>query len=122
MKSRGLEALELLGNETVVVKNIKTIFMEGTNDDAYSYLTLTQVKNINQGCYETIEKELKALEILKEKRVNIGCFYHVVFVLKKDYESCKLNNNNIMYNICDTEKEFLTQEEFDSLKEVFCND
>ena len=61
----------------------------------------------------------KALEIIKKKRVNIGCFYHVVFVLKKDYESCKLNNNNIMYNICDTEKEFLTHEEFDLLKEVF---
>lgn len=61
----------------------------------------------------------KVFKILKEKKVNIDCFYHVVFVLKRDYESCKLNNNNIMFNICDTKKEFLTHEEFDLLINVF---
>lgn len=64
------------------------------------------------------EKLEKVWEIVKEKNVNIGHFYFVVFVLKKDYESCKLNNNNVMYNICDTEKDFLTQQEFELLKEV----
>ncbi len=61
----------------------------------------------------------KVFKILKEKRVNIPHFYHVVFVLRKDYESCKLNNNNFMYNICDTDKEFLTHEEFNLLIKVF---
>lgn len=64
------------------------------------------------------QKLEKVWEIVKEKNVNIGHFYFVVFVLKKDYESCKLNNNNVMYNICDTEKDFLTQQEFELLKEV----
>ena len=64
----------------------------------------------------------KVIKILKEKRVNIDRFYYVVFVLKGDYESCKLNNNNIMFNICDTEKEFLTHKEFDLLIKVFGDD
>ena len=99
--SKGLEALERIGKCYVNSESKDLMFTDNYGND-----------------YDIIEKELKALEILKEKRVNIGCFYHVVFVLKKDYESCKLNNNNIMYNICDTEKEFLTPEEFDLLKEV----
>ena len=108
MKSRGLEALELLGNETVVVKNIKTIFMEGTNDDAYSYLTLTQVKNINQGCYETIEKNLKALEIIKEKRVDL--------CILTDCDNFNEYNKSLG-NLRPVEDR-LTYEEFDLLKEV----
>lgn len=75
--------------------------------------------------YETIknyilnaQKELKALEIIKEKRVNVGTFIHLTKILKKDYEKCKALNNTFGANICETEKEFLTQEEFNLLKEV----
>ena len=67
---------------------------------------------------ETIRKELKALEIIKEKRVNIGTFIHLTKILKKDYEQCKALNNTFGANICETEKEFLTKEEFNLLKEV----
>lgn len=113
--SKGLEALELLGNETVVVKNIKTIFMEGINDDAYSYLTLTQVKNINQGCYDIIEKELKALEIIKKCRIKVE--------KREDFDvigyATFRKNGKYRYYINDIE---ITQEEYDLLEEVLCND
>lgn len=65
-----------------------------------------------------VEKKLKALEIIKEKKVNVGTFIHLTKILKKDYEQCKALNNTFGANICDTEKEFLTEEEFDTLKEV----
>ena len=63
-----------------------------------------------------VEKSLKTLEIIKEKRVNVGTFIHLTKILKKDYEQCKLNNDIVFYNICDCE--FLTEEEFNLLKEV----
>lgn len=64
------------------------------------------------------EKSLKALEIIKGKRVNVGTFIHLTKVLKKDYEQCKANNDIVFCNICDTEKDFLTEEEFNLLKET----
>ena len=64
------------------------------------------------------EKEHKALEIIKEKRVNVGTFIHLTKILKKDYEKCKALNNTFGANICETEKELLTKEEFNLLKEV----
>lgn len=67
---------------------------------------------------ERVEKYLKALEIIKEKRVNVGTFIHLTKVLKKDYEKCKGLNNTFGANICDSDCEFLTKEEFNLLKEV----
>ena len=66
----------------------------------------------------TAEKSLKALEIIKGKRVNVGTFIHLTKVLKKDYEQCKANNDIVFCNICDTEKDFLTEEELNLLREV----
>lgn len=71
-----------------------------------------------KGAYQFLEKSLKALEIIKEKRVNVGMFIHLTKVLKKDYEQCKALNNTFGANICDTEKDFLTEEEFNTLKAV----
>ena len=65
---------------------------------------------------ETIRKELKALEVIKEKRVNVGTFIHLTKILKKDYEQCKALNNTFGANIC--EKEILTEEEFNLLREM----
>ena len=65
-----------------------------------------------------VENKLKALEIIKEKRVNVGTFIHLTKVLKKDYEKCKGLNNTFGANICDSDFEFLTEEEFNLLKEV----
>ena len=64
------------------------------------------------------QKEHKAFVIIKEKKVNISTFYHVVFILKADYDDCKLNNGSVFYNICDPERDFLTEDEFYTLKEV----
>ena len=59
--------------------------------------------------FNTIEKELKALEIIKEKKVNIFTFY----------ECCSWHNpSNYNDSIgCPINYE-LTQEEYDLLKEV----
>ena len=71
-----------------------------------------------KGAYQFLEKALKTLDIIKEKKVNIGIFYFVVFILKANYDGCKTNNKTVLYNICDIKKEFLTKEEFDILKGV----
>ena len=68
--------------------------------------------------FKQVRKSLKALEIIKEKRVNVGTFIHLTKVLKKDYEQCKENNDIVFCNICDDEKGFLTEEQFNLLKEV----
>lgn len=59
--------------------------------------------------FSKIEKELKALEIIKEKEVNVYDF--------KEYESKYEYNKH-------TKEEFqeLTQEEYDLLKEVLSNE
>ena len=41
------------------------------------------------------QKERKAFAIIKEKKVNISTLYHVVFILKADYDDCKLNNDSV---------------------------
>ena len=66
----------------------------------------SSIEEINENLkeYDTIEKELKALEIIKEKRVDTLAFIHQV----------SLESYNIMHE--DTGK--LTQEEYDLLKEV----
>ena len=55
-------------------------------------------------CLNIIEKELKALEIIKEKEVNVFIFLH-----SGDLET---------YNDMVEDNRKLTQEEFDLLKEV----
>ena len=54
--------------------------------------------------YDTIEKSLKALEIIKEKKVNVFIFLH-----SGDLET---------YNDMVEDNRKLTQEEYDLLKEV----
>lgn len=93
--SKALEALERIENEYSI-------------DEAVFY----------KEDFEQVRKSLKALEIIKEKRVNVGTFIHLTKILKKDYEQCKALNNTFGANICETEKEFLTEEEFNLLKEV----
>ena len=57
-------------------------------------------------CCDTIEKELKALEIIKKRRVDC-----LVVVLSQTY---------VEYNdMCETEQDKLTKEEYDLLKEEF---
>ena len=87
--SKELEALETL--------------VYGLTNDNYKKedLGITMSK-----CREIIKTALKALEIIKEKRVNVGDFVRCRNV--KDY------NEYCCYN----EKEKLTKEEFELLKEI----
>lgn len=66
---------------------------------------LTHKGNINY--YNTIEKELKALEIIREKKVNCS---HLINDTLEDYNST--------WSFEGGEKYQLTQEEYDLLKEV----
>ena len=60
---------------------------------------------------DIIEKELNALEIIKNKKVNL--FHIWIF---NDYEQYKLHYPFSEYN---AREDMLNQEEFDFLKEVF---
>lgn len=67
-----------------------------------------QCVNYQECCdlFDTIETALKALEIIKEKRVNVGAL-----LMSSDCETY----NDISYS---GEENKLTQEEYDLLKEV----
>ena len=82
------------------------------------YVELTFGQKQYKELIEYTKQQEKALEIIKEKRVNVGTFIHLTKVLKKDYEKCKGLNNTFGANICDCYCEFLTEEEFSLLKEV----
>ena len=85
--SKGLEALKELEDYYIEKSDIITVYVGDTEQ-----------------C-EIIEKELKALEIIRKKKVN--CLYIAV---------CKsVNEYN---NIIPCENDELTQEEYDLLKEV----
>lgn len=91
--SKGLEALEVL-------KNIQTMTFGNSDliESAYK-----------EEC-EVIEKELKALEIIKKKRVNVHKFMWCIF---KKYSAFHYN-----FYFCEEDDQFLDDEEFELLKEV----
>ena len=66
---------------------------------------------------ETIEKELKALEIIKSKSVNVKNLIIYCFELKDTYEDY-IDVFNYGDNYWDLGRELLTKEEFNLLKEV----
>ena len=86
--SKGLEALK--GLHSKALKSVRGGFQE------------LQKNSIDRE-YKTIEKELKALEIIKNKNVNVR------YLLE-----CRFEDYN---NLVEVEEE-LTQEEYDLLKEV----
>lgn len=77
------------------------------------------IRNFNEAIGEpqiitpTIEKKLKALEIIKEKEVNISFF---MMYIKEDY--CYEWYEKDHKAMFPATKKLLTQEEFDLLKEV----
>lgn len=95
--NKGLEALEELkfqvGNITYYTKDLQA--------------TAIQVRD--SGLFEIIEKELKVLEIIKEKRVDV---YLLVLAIKR----CK--DKALNYYNCSIPTQQLTKKEFDLLKEV----
>lgn len=65
-------------------------------------------------CCNTIEKELKALEIIKEKRINVVWFSIVLHDLKY----CDIEKQIKTYNSKVAKWNVIDQDEFDLLKEV----
>ena len=65
--------------------------------------------------YEIIETALKALEIIKEKRVNVDVF---LIRVKKDTDYKEYKRLCCLYKIMTFSEKELTQEEYDLLKEV----
>ncbi len=94
--SKGLESLEKL-------------------DDVLCDIEIKHKENLGftKPFTRTIKKELKALEIIKKKRVNIQWLEICI----AEYEKNALGNYNS--NRC---LFALTQEEFDLLKEVLCDE
>lgn len=69
------------------------------------------------GAKETIEKSLKALEIIKSKSVNVKNLIIYCFEFKDTYEDY-VDVFNYGDNYWDLGRELLTKEEFNLLKEV----
>ena len=95
---KGLEVLERIGKCYVNSESKDLMFTDDYGDD-----------------YDIIERELKALEIIKNK----GIDYHSISAIKqsKDYEDYL----DLVENLITVVFKF-TKEEFDLLKEVFCNE
>ena len=112
--SKGLEMLEILKQRN---GNLKINHKIGSRDIANQ-----EIKEITQ-CFDNyvipvIEKELKALEIIKTKNVDI------FFLINSCDEVDKYNEeiiDNTMY-YCYSNCRKLTQEEFDLLKEALENE
>lgn len=97
--SKGLEALEYLR----FCKIVNGIDCEGN-------IMLDYLFRVKEEKFNIIEKELKALEIIKKKNVNIG----LVNVLG----SVEQYNQTYVYDNMLNVKWCLTQEEYELLKEV----
>lgn len=97
------------------LKRIKTqVNKTCLNDCEHNYNENCICNNNLHYSYLTIEKELKALEIIKNKRVDL---YGLIDCDKLIQYNCyiKVFNEKVLKG---NEREFLTQEEFDLLKEV----
>ena len=108
--SKGLEMLEILKQRN---GNLKINHKIGSRDIANQ-----EIKEITQ-CFDNyvipvIEKELKALEIIKTKNVDISMLYEIVSTVDKMFARDRYNQ--------ETNEEILTQEEFDLLKEALENE
>ena len=99
---KGLEALE-------IIKSIQTNNYDRKIED------YTDIKEEYEYEISNIERELKALEIIKKCRIKVE--------KREDFDvvGCATfrKNGKYRYYINDIE---ITQEEYDILKEVFCNE
>ena len=77
-------------------------------NELYGHYDFKDVSEYSKEQFSIIEKELKALEIIKEKRLDVDCL--IKWLRKDDYE---LYHHTYLHH-----REDLTQEEYDLLKEV----
>ena len=93
--NKGLEALENIKNKTITIT-------DNRNDIVYKY---RYGDYLSKEDVNTIAKELKALEIVKDKELDIEWLL-----------TCFNKYDREQYNACQIKS--LTQEEYDLLKEV----
>ena len=86
-------------------------------EDIILYLNANEPKGLYCENIEVIKQELKALEIIKNKRVDV--FELLLGISNSMYRNPLERYNFYVEGSFNTE---LTQEEFDLLKEVLCND
>lgn len=104
------------------IKNIKLNHVEYFDDDDYydndSIDSYEEYDGTIEENYhdeiQAIEKDLKAFEIIKEKRVDV--YYFMSCETLKEYNEDALSHYGI-YDV-DADQRMLTQEKFDLLKEV----
>ncbi len=103
------------------IADIKYLIMEHYSDKE----PLNEDQKKSKQCFyrycDDIKKELKALEIIKEKKVNVGAFMECCLSLSYEEYIKQWGNwhKHIFKNISG---EVLTQEEFNLLKEVLENE
>ena len=97
--SKGLEALEN-------ISKVDYCFLEGELDGFFGMFSEE---------YNIIKKELKALEIIKETRVDTN-----FIKISENYDDyCGMEVMKILNHIETSEQKGITQKEYDLLKEVF---
>ena len=105
---KGLEALERL--------------VYAITHDVNAYSQYTQSQPFINKDKALVEKELKALEIIRNKGVNIGNFKAMLEDWKdltfENYINYRIENSYELQSDYDFETNSLTQEEYDLLKEV----
>lgn len=94
--------------------------LENIGYDYYKFSdTKGRYENVNETEeYEIIETTLKALEIIKEKKVNVGDFVFYLTINEVDGTTIP---QEVIFDLCCGCSRFgepLTQEEYDLLKEV----
>lgn len=98
-----LDELEEIKDIVVLFKTRNTIYMGGEKSETFNHKNT--IGNEFKGIFEDIEKSLKALEIIKEKKVDVFRFKTLNFdAFNQLQKSCRLPE--------------LTEEEFNLLKEV----
>ena len=103
------EELDIIEQELKELEKMKRIKGTTTLDSALENTLINACPNV--------AKKLKALEIIKEKRVNVELF--IKHSLGRDYNEF-LNYENL-FQIYKSSEKRLTQEEYDLLKEVLTN-
>lgn len=104
LKRHRKSIVDLLDNGSILPE-LHYVFMQELNIIETALKKLDEAENCVFTSKEDVKKELKALEIIKDKEVNVFIFLH-----SGDLET---------YNDMVEENRKLTQEEYDLLKEVF---
>ena len=106
--SKALEALEKLNHTICFNINEKTLKFSLDKYDNCDCKDINDFAN----CYKTIEKELKALKIIKEKKVDVE-----QIIENPDWDNVIWYNTSFTGVLCESWR-MLTQEEYDLVRKA----